>query len=268
MKVARPEWLVESVERGYLLPWRDYIYIHDDRTENTQGVKNRQQTALSADSSGSTSQTPFLKPPSKPIPIPLYTTDPLTKEDAARVPGYALDASNLNAQRAMANPAWRSAHTAVSADFIAGYYKNSRLHHLSTWKTELRGLVQEAQARAEAVPGAGGGAVRKVPAEVQSGAGVSMRGAALAMRPPTSRWKGKARAVDGEERVIMHCDFDCFFVSAGLVSRPELKGKPVVVCHSQGAQGGSSSTSEIACSSYEARKFGIRNGMRYCSLIM
>ena len=61
----------------------------------------------------------------------------------------------------------------------------------------------------------------------------------------------------------MHCDFDSFFVSAGLVDRPHLRGKPVVVCHSQGAQGGKSSTSEIASASYEARAFGIKGGMRY-----
>ncbi|KAJ3535837.1 hypothetical protein NMY22_g6307 [Coprinellus aureogranulatus] len=66
---------------------------------------------------------------------------------------------------------------------------------------------------------------------------------------------------DTLELVFWHCDFDCFFVSAGLVSRPELKGKPVVVCHSQGGQGGASSTSEIASASYEARAFGIKNGM-------
>jgi len=55
--------------------------------------------------------------------------------------------------------------------------------------------------------------------------------------------------------------FDCFFVAAGLVSRPEFKGKPVVVCHSLGNGKIENSTSEIASSSYEARAFGIRNGM-------
>ncbi len=91
---------------------------------------------------------------------------------------------------------------------------------------------------------------------------VSMRGAKLVKRAPASvRGKGKEKAVD-EERVIMHCDFDSFFVSAGLVDRPHLRGKPVVVCHSQGGTGGGSSTSEIASASYEARKFGIKGGMR------
>ena len=76
---------------------------------------------------------------------------------------------------------------------------------------------------------------------------VSMRGARLVK----GKGKGKEKAVD-EQRVIMHCDFDSFFVSAGLVDRPHLRGKPVVVCHSQGSTGGGSSTSEIASAS--ARK--------------
>ncbi|KAF9480856.1 hypothetical protein BDN70DRAFT_931346 [Pholiota conissans] len=251
LKVVRPEWIVESVAKGYLLPWRDYIYTHDERKEAAQGVKINKQQNLLGHITSSTSASPASKPP--PAPDPLYTTDPVTKADAARVPGYAADKSNPNAQRVMANPEWRKAHTSVASDFIEGYYKNSRLHHLSTWKAELKNLVQEAQERAE---NSHSSSTRKVLPEE----GVSMHGVDL-HSPSTAKWKGKGKAVDPEERVIMHCDFDCFFVSAGLVSRPELKGKPVVVCHSQGAQGGESSTSEIASSSYEARKFGIKNGM-------
>ena len=100
-------------------------------------------------------------------------------------------------------------------------------------------------------------------------------------------------------RTIMHIDMDCFFVSVGLVSRPELKGRPVVVTHARGnkqSQGqlqdtlaaerrqaelskyqerlgdkssswkldnidGTSSMSEIASCSYEARAKGVKNGM-------
>ena len=281
MKVVRPEWLLESVNVGYLLPWKNYIYIRKELTESIQGAKTSQIGLIGQPSeSGATLSTEFNQtgkvsapdPPKvlsavlqskKPdhIQDPLYTTDPRTKADAARVPGYAAFKSNPNAQRAMAKPEWRKAHTSVSSDFMEGYYKNSRLHHLSTWKSELKNLVQEAQVRAESGPISGH--VGKIAMEGHSSGGVSMRGAELILRSPTSKWKGKGRAVDDEDRVIMHCDFDCFFVSAGLVSRPELKGKPVVVCHSQGAQGGASSTSEIASSSYEARKFGIHNGMRY-----
>ena len=283
MKVVRPEWLLESVNVGYLLPWKNYIYVRREVTESTQGAKTSQLSLVgqpSEPASGAALSTEFNQigtvlapdPPKalsallqskKPenVQDPLYTTDPKTKADAARVPGYAAFESNPNAQRAMAKPEWRKAHTSVSSDFMEGYYKNSRLHHLSTWKSELKNLVQEAQVRAESGPISGH--VGKIATEGHASGGVSMRGAELILRSPTSKWKGKGRTVDDEDRVIMHCDFDCFFVSAGLVSRPELKGKPVVVCHSQGAQGGVSSTSEIASSSYEARKFGIHNGMRY-----
>ena len=252
MKVVRPEWLLESVNIGYLLPWKNYIYVHNGRIESTQGTKSSQIGLIGQPNAVLSTECNQTRT--------MAVTDPRTKADAARVLGYAAFKSNPNAQRAMAKPEWRKAHTSVSSDFIEGYYKNSRLHHLSMWKSELKNLVQEAQERAESGPISGH--VGKVAAEGDVG-GVSMRGAELILRSPTSKWKGKNRAIDDEDRVIMHCDFDCFFVSAGLVSRPELKGKPVVVCHSQGTQGGASSTSEIASSSYEARKFGIRNGMRY-----
>ncbi|EIW85594.1 DNA repair protein [Coniophora puteana RWD-64-598 SS2] len=203
----------------------------------------------------------------------LFTTDPAREADARRVPGYATHESNLNAQRVMADPAWRAAHTSAAPDFIEGYYKNSRLHHLSSWKAELRSLVAQAQERAERdgfaiglegtaaedtedtimadVDGAGGGGD-------SGGGGVSMMGAELVLRSPSKKSKGKGKEIG---RVIMHCDFDAFFVSAGLIERPHLRGTPVVVCHSQGGQGGGSSTSEIASASYEARKFGIKSGM-------
>jgi DNA repair protein REV1 len=271
MKVVRPEWLVDSVEIGYLMPWTNYIYKHNQESETTTGRSQMSLTDHQAQPSAShnppkTSKPSFLSVQKKPPAAdPLYTTDPLTKADAARVPGYAADKSNPNAQRVMADPEWRKAHTSISSDFIEGYYKNSRLHHLSTWKAELKNLVQEAQERAESASNSG--QTTKVASdfrEEDAGSKLSMRGSELVMKSPTSKskWKGKAKAVEDDERVIMHCDFDCFFVAAGLVSRPELKGKPVIVCHSQGNQGSGSSTSEIASSSYEARKFGIKNGMR------
>ncbi|KAJ7084799.1 hypothetical protein B0H15DRAFT_783559, partial [Mycena belliarum] len=198
MKVVRPEWLTESAKAGVLLPWRDFIFVHGARPERT--------------------------------------LDTVLKTQTKQPPHYAADPSNLHAQRAMANPQWRSAHTSAAPGFIKGYFEHSRLHFLSSVKAEL---VREAQARAE------------VKQEQQKAFAPKIA--------PESPVKGKGRARD--ERVIMHCDFDCFFVAAGLLSRPDFRGKPVVVCHSQGNQGGTSSTSEIASASYEARAAGIKNGM-------
>ncbi|KAJ7274282.1 hypothetical protein B0H12DRAFT_1066406 [Mycena haematopus] len=207
MKVVRPEWLTESVKAGILLPWRDFAFT---------------RTARLAPAITEVATVPV---PSRPHPA------------QQQIPSYAADASNPNAQRAMADPQWRSANTSAAPGFIKGYFEHSRLHFLSSSKAQLQELVREAQARAES------NLERKEKENLE----------------PDSPAKDKGRA--HEERVIMHCDFDCFFVAAGLVTRPEMRGKPVVVCHSQGTQGGSSSTSEIACASYEARAFGIKNGM-------
>lgn len=262
MKVVRPEWLVQSVQSGVLLPWQDFIFVTGGRVESAQGRLAQMSLKDFAGSKQGTSTThgnelarlnlpcpetiPSMPPPRPPSPKTSYT---VSSPSVPSIPEYAEHKSNPAAQRAMADPAWRAEHTSMAPGFIAGYYANSRLHHLSTWKAELRTLVTEAQERAER------GDVHKASG---STTGVSMRHAALVMKNPL---KGKEKAGSTKEQVIMHVDFDAFFVSAGLVSRLHLRGKPVVVCHSQHAQGGASSTSEIASASYEARGFGIKNGM-------
>ena len=262
MKVVRPEWLVQSVKAGILLPWQDFIFATGGRIESAQGRLAQISLKDFAVSKQGTSTTheagrARLNPPcpdtipSTPPPRPSSpkTPSPVLSPSVLPIPKYAEHKSNLAAQRAMADPAWRAEHTSMAPGFIAGYYANSRLHYLSTWKAELRTLVTEAQERAE-----------RGDSHKPSGSTTraSMRHAALVMKNPL---KGKEKAGNTKEQVIMHVDFDAFFVSVGLVSRPHLRGKPVVVCHSQHTQGGASSTSEIASASYEARGFGIKNGM-------
>uniref|UniRef100_A0A0N5A2A6 DNA repair protein REV1 n=1 Tax=Parastrongyloides trichosuri TaxID=131310 RepID=A0A0N5A2A6_PARTI len=62
-------------------------------------------------------------------------------------------------------------------------------------------------------------------------------------------------------KVVCHIDMDCFFVSVGLISRPELRGKPVAVTHSRTENHLNNGYAEIASCSYEARKLGLTNGM-------
>ena len=270
MKVVKPEWLVESVKVGALLPWRKFVIGAGGRPDESQGQSKATQsfTVENVPKEKSTSTplgdtNPILTPqitsptttetlpkPSHDIQ-PLHNTDPVTKGEDPRIPPYAAHVSNPHANRKMEDPQWRAGHTAVAPGFIEEYYRHSRLHHLSTWKTELQELVAKAVERVE------DGEELEKPALGTSG-GTSMSG--IQFRKPTSPRKGKVAVTD--RQTIMHCDFDSFFVSAGLVDRPHLKGKPVVVCHSQGGQGGDASTSEIASSSYEARKFGVKNGMR------
>ncbi|KDE03975.1 hypothetical protein MVLG_05544 [Microbotryum lychnidis-dioicae p1A1 Lamole] len=124
------------------------------------------------------------------------------------------------------DPVWMAKHTSVSEDFLSTYFAQSRLHHISTWKEELKALV----------------------ARLQSSSGPPQRTTKLTGLP-------------SDARTIMHVDFDCFFVSAGLTKRPDLRGKPVAVCHAQAGQDSETSTSEIASCSYETRAKGVANGM-------
>ncbi|CBQ72782.1 related to DNA repair protein MUS-42 [Sporisorium reilianum SRZ2] len=167
-------------------------------------------------------------------------TDPASKKAAVAVSRgpYASHPSNTHAARLLASPSWRERNTATSEGFLAGYFAKSRLHHLSTWKTSLQDMVSSALREA-------------------------------------GRPLGSSDLPKGVQRVIMHIDFDSFFVAVGLKKRPDLQDKPVVVCHGTGlglpaakagdenrpADNQSSSTSEIASCSYKAREFGIRNGM-------
>lgn len=252
MKVVTPSWLTDSVDHGALLPWTDYKYIVNGRNESAQGI-TATQTVL-----------PVQGPQPQASSSRLPPMPPAAPAKAKSTPAYATHTSNPHAIHAMANPQWAAAHTSVAPNFVEGYYKNSRLHHLSMWKAELRTLVGEAKRKArEAENNGGGGSLAPTTGpDTSMDTGVSMRNAGLVLRSPTKKspFKGKGKATTASgERVIFHCDFDSFFVAAGLLSRPQYRGKPVVVCHSQ--EGGASSTSEVASASYEARKFGIKGGM-------
>lgn len=149
---------------------------------------------------------------------------------------YSSRPSNSKAAQLMASPSWRERNTATSDSFLQGYFTKSRLHHLSTWKSEMREMVGQALREAK-------------------------------------REEGSIDLHVGMERVIFHIDFDAFFVSVGLRNRPDLQHRAVVVCHADSETPGNSSTSEIASCNYVARGFGIRNGMslgqarRYCPSI-
>lgn len=59
------------------------------------------------------------------------------------------------------------------------------------------------------------------------------------------------------DRVILHVDMDCFFVSVAIRHQRELRDKPIGIAHSNNERG----YSEISSCNYVARSFGLKAGM-------
>ncbi|KAF6817709.1 impb mucb samb family protein [Colletotrichum musicola] len=90
---------------------------------------------------------------------------------------------------------WKS--SVANPDFLKQFYSESRLHHLSTWKAELKSRMQKLA-----------------------------REKGTSLKPPKRK--------PGSRRYIIHVDFDSFFCAVSLKRHPELVDKPVVVAHSSG----------------------------------
>lgn len=88
--------------------------------------------------------------------------------------------------------------SSANPEFLKQYYLESRLHHLSTWKAELKSKLQQMSAEK------------------------SLSQNQLTKRKPGSR------------RYIMHVDFDSFFCAVSLKKAPYYIDKPAVVAHGSG----------------------------------
>ncbi|CCC09196.1 hypothetical protein SMACR_04955 [Sordaria macrospora] len=140
-----------------------------------------------------------LEPSPEARPVPPEMADPGIPEPGKSEeiqPAKPLTSEEHNA-RLLADPNMRKASTA-NPDFLKQYYSESRLHHLSTWKAQLKSRMQSL-------------AAEKGPAKKP------------AKRPADSR------------RYIMHVDFDSFFCAVSLKKAPEYRDKPAVVAHGNGS---------------------------------
>ena len=141
--------------------------------------------------------------------IPITTTDDslappkLLKKNSSADSEHAVkdEQPKLSAEEhnrlLLQNPHLAKSSTA-NPDFINQYYRESRLHHLSTWKAELKAQLQ-ARAQEKAVTQA-----------------------------------ARHRKIAGQRRYVMHVDFDSFFAAVSLRKKPEWQDKPVAIAHGSG----------------------------------
>ena len=275
-KVVRAEWLLDSIRDETIKDWRHYREDQTPVRETDIGIApagtqiaqpklafaataQARKTVKSPPTSiadavitpepaqaqattkrPSPSKSHYLRRPPPPTSDPLSllqveevtTSAPDPQVDPA-IQGWYQTESNARSAELLKDERWRLNETAANTtDFLDKYYRESRLHWLSTWKAELKKMVGELSEKQSKGVDFGEGRKRK----------------------------HALKGTEEDGRVIMHIDFDSFFVSASLLAKPHLKGQPVVVCHA--SVGDANSSSEIASASYEARAFGIRNGMR------
>jgi DNA repair protein REV1 len=89
--------------------------------------------------------------------------------------------------------------TVLDPNFLEQYYRESRLHHLSAWKADLKSQLQ-----------------------------------ALASEKSSSQ-KSRQKRPPGSRRYILHVDFDSFFAAVSLKKYPQYIDKPAVVAHGSGS---------------------------------
>ncbi|CEN61950.1 Putative Deoxycytidyl transferase (Eurofung) [Aspergillus calidoustus] len=113
-------------------------------------------------------------------------------------------------------------------EFLQQYYRESRLHHLSTWKAELK-------------------------AQLQSKAQEKSRSQSA-----------RKKLVPGARRYIMHVDFDCFFAAVSTLQHPELEGKPVAIAHGTGTGSEIASCNYVARASGVKNGMWMKGALQAC----
>ena len=235
-KIVKPEWIVESVKAGRLLDYSNFLlYTHQNKNQPKINFKQVAPSASKEVISGNVMRSE---------PSGDHSSDANKENDINK---------------------W-TAKDATDSRFLGEFFTNSRLHHISAMAANAKDYVSSLRAN---------------------------HNGSFPARDNLTHLTNSSEAIG---KTIMHIDMDCFFVSVGLVSRPELVGRPVVVTHARGnkqsggrdtdrrraelaqyqerldrGSGGShwkldnidgtSSMSEIASCSYEARAKGVRNGM-------
>ena len=199
-KIVKPEWITESIAAGSLLDYKPYLLAGN----LDQGQQMLRQFFTSGD-----------------------VTDTVAEPDTS------------GSTRAEAASAASNSKTAKAADdnFISEFYNRSRLHHISTLGAEFKRYVAELQDRSEEA--AVGNCLLQMFIIIfeRMLTSIGRSGCVRLGLVDIEQWKrdnGAGRAdYQSDEPVIMHIDMDCFFVSVGLRSYPELRGQPVVVTHAR-----------------------------------
>lgn len=229
-RVVKAQWVVDCVAKGRLLPWEDYRLIdnvaynqsrltfareeEEDKNEDRKEDKNQVvegDKVEELEQPGEPEQSEDEQLEDDPSPLELQKDQDMQEASQESRKEYI---TYINERQATDQ---KTTFDAKHPDFLEHFFSNSRLHHLSSWKADLRRQF-----------------LRRI----------------IGTKQFTER-----KTLKPGNKVILHVDFDSFFVTASCLSHPNLdiKKQPIAVSHG-------SKTSDVASCNYVARLFGIRNG--------
>lgn len=253
-RVVRAQWVADSVKQNKLLNWRDYRIIDDieydqkrlgfavaeadNEEDNFSAIEEDDEEAVldavteepALDDEAAIQEEAAIEEEvameeemaveeevaqivSKEVQPPEIQTEPLTQKQQIEL--------KLAQERSHT-----SAMDAKHPHFLKHFFANSRLHHLSTWKADLRARF-----------------LRMVAKDTLQ-------------NDPKAALKKPKKEAPLDDSIILHIDFDCFFAQASTLGHPELDLARDAIAVSHGGK-----SSDVASCNYVARKRGVSNGM-------
>lgn len=159
------------------------------KADGTTNRSDESPTGSKRSASGILKPPPSVQTRSPPVP------SDMSAPTADKTPPKTMTSEEHNSWL-LSDPRLRKSSTA-NPDFLKQFYSESRLHHLSTWKANLKSSMQRLAAER----------------------GIN---------------QDKYKRPSGERRCVLHVDFDSFFCAVSLKRHPEFVDKPSVVAHSPG----------------------------------
>ncbi|KAH8260623.1 hypothetical protein KR038_009064 [Drosophila bunnanda] len=209
-KFISAKWVVDCLAQKKIVDYKPYLLFTNQKTSQPRitfaNVKNR-----SANETKTEAEPPTEPPPEK-MEVELSAvleelqqavyTSPEKKAVISCLSETNQSINNLSSTSSNSN----HARTAADPSFLSEFYKNSRLHHIATLGAGFKQYICELR-------------------QANANKGFPMRAKLKHLKEATDLCRF---------RYVMHIDMDCFFVSVGLRSHPELRGLPVAVTHSKG----------------------------------
>lgn len=298
-KIISPQWVVDCLKEKRILDYSRYLLYTNSKTSQPKiqfrKTTDKNETNISSPMKASgllANETPGLDLNTS-ITVGLDMLNNMLKDESVDfLDDKPVDVTNSRTNKTgIEKSNAGTARTAVDPNFLSEFYNNSRLHHIATLGAGFKDYVSRLREQHDG----------------QFLARDKMKMDHAEIPSKSSFWRGN--------KIIMHIDMDCFFVSVGLRNRPHLRGQPVAVTHSKGSNANqikqkagadrqkemelyarrqndkfkiksgincdtadksefynedvnndsiidtTTSLSEIASCSYEARRMGVKNGM-------